>query len=87
MEKTGLPARFSFFLLIKISLKSLNVKSSVPIMDGKHDSSTQIACSHTHNDFTIKISSVTSKGKKKTRKVFGERKLELSFELERLIVK
>jgi len=49
MEKTGQPARFSFlfFLLIKLNyfsqvipiiIKQNNVKSNVPIMDGKHNS-------------------------------------------------
>lgn len=49
MEKTGQPARFSFlfFLLIKTQIflsqvltiiKQNNVKSNVPIMDGKHNS-------------------------------------------------
>jgi len=58
-------------------------------MDGKHDSSAWIACSHNHDDFAIKkILSVTSKEKKMelsyNRKVFGKRKLELSSGLERL---
>jgi len=75
MEKTGQPARFSFLFFLFKKLKKFlssslrrkiirqknNVKSNVPIMDGRQYKD----CSHTHG-FTVKIISFGSSKKIKS---------------------